>query len=487
MLEENKIVTLGGQLKRGIQHLGYSSSIDTVTEVITDGYFNVYREYITKGDIITFIDTANLKVHTLRIKNIPLNGDVLVEELAVNESEFSLWESTTDYLVSGDNVSELTNNAGYLTSHQDLSSYVPYTGATTDVDLGANDISTIGVVSSTTLDLGSGGDFSNLRQLRIHSATSNAGLRITNDDTGTGMNKGVEISLSGNDGAICLYENADLKFYTNNIVRMTLSNTGGLSVIGNITGGNLSGTNTGDQDLSGYVPYTGATNDVNLGSNDLFVGGNVGIGTTEPTAVLHLKAGTATASTAPLKFTAGTALTTTEAGVVEFHDSRFYITNCDHRRAIDRTSDVALTSVSCVNTTTETTLWTGEICNNDLKVGNIIKIEGYGQISSASASDICTLNIYMGSTLISTIDSPGKSLSDDCWDIQFRATVRSVGETGVLARAVFMEIEDDQNRTCGTTTIDTTADSDITIKAQWNAAKAGNTIGLGMAWLEFKN
>jgi hypothetical protein len=32
---------------------------------------------------------------------------------------------------------------------------------------------------------------------------------------------------------------------------------------------NLSGTNTGDQDLSGYVPYTGATDDVDLGELDL--------------------------------------------------------------------------------------------------------------------------------------------------------------------------------------------------------------------------
>lgn len=33
--------------------------------------------------------------------------------------------------------------------------------------------------------------------------------------------------------------------------------------------GNTSGTNTGDQDLSGLVPYTGATADVDLGNNDL--------------------------------------------------------------------------------------------------------------------------------------------------------------------------------------------------------------------------
>lgn len=53
--------------------------------------------------------------------------------------------------------------------------------------------------------------------------------------------------------------------------------------------------------------------------------GNLGIGTT-PTAYLHLKAGTATASTAPLKFTAGTVNTTPEAGTMEFSNSETGLT-----------------------------------------------------------------------------------------------------------------------------------------------------------------
>ena len=52
--------------------------------------------------------------------------------------------------------------------------------------------------------------------------------------------------------------------------------------------------------------------------------GNVGIGTTSPTAYLHLKAGTTGARTAPLKFTSGTLNTTAEAGAVEFLTDAFY-------------------------------------------------------------------------------------------------------------------------------------------------------------------
>ena len=54
--------------------------------------------------------------------------------------------------------------------------------------------------------------------------------------------------------------------------------------------------------------------------------GNVGIGVTVPTAVLMLKAGTATASTAPLKFTSGINLTTAEAGAMEYNGTNLFFT-----------------------------------------------------------------------------------------------------------------------------------------------------------------
>lgn len=53
----------------------------------------------------------------------------------------------------------------------------------------------------------------------------------------------------------------------------------------------------------------------------------LGIGVGSPTAMLHLKAGTATASTAPLKFNSGTNLTTAEAGAAEFDGVVKYFTN----------------------------------------------------------------------------------------------------------------------------------------------------------------
>lgn len=51
----------------------------------------------------------------------------------------------------------------------------------------------------------------------------------------------------------------------------------------------------------------------------------------EGTAYITLKAGTATASTAPLKFTSGTNLTTAEAGAMEYNNT-FHLTNSDATR-----------------------------------------------------------------------------------------------------------------------------------------------------------
>jgi hypothetical protein len=65
----------------------------------------------------------------------------------------------------------------------------------------------------------------------------------------------------------------------------------------------------------------GTTNVVNVDTTNR----RVGIGTTAPTAYLHLKAGTATASTAPIKLTAGTVNTTPEAGAIEFDGTDYFI------------------------------------------------------------------------------------------------------------------------------------------------------------------
>jgi hypothetical protein len=114
-------------------------------------------------------------------------------------------------------------------------------------------------------------------------------------------------------GAIQYFENGGFE------IRTAPSGTAGAGVVPSIR---FVTSNTGNVGIGGAISdITNMT-----GASVAIINGNVGIGTTSPTAVLHLKAGTATASTAPLKFTSGVLLTTPETGAVEFDGTNYYVT-----------------------------------------------------------------------------------------------------------------------------------------------------------------
>lgn len=60
--------------------------------------------------------------------------------------------------------------------------------------------------------------------------------------------------------------------------------------------------------------------------------GNIGMGTTNPTAIIHMKAGTAISGTGPLKFTDGINTTTPETGLMEFSSSILSFTPASTRK-----------------------------------------------------------------------------------------------------------------------------------------------------------
>lgn len=63
--------------------------------------------------------------------------------------------------------------------------------------------------------------------------------------------------------------------------------------------------------------------------------GRFGIGVTSITGLIHLKAGTATAGTAPIKLTAGVNLTTPENGTLEFDGTNLYFTVGGIRKTVN--------------------------------------------------------------------------------------------------------------------------------------------------------
>lgn len=125
----------------------------------------------------------------------------------------------------------------------------------------------------------------------------------------------------------------------------TTSETNIIKSIDSATGG-IAGVTTFGDDASDTI-VNGNTIKLNIGGTNkatLNNSGNLGIGIT-PTSVLTLKAGSATAGTAPLKLTSGTLNTTAEVGAVEFLTDKYYgtITTGAARKEITM-NDSTLTS-----------------------------------------------------------------------------------------------------------------------------------------------
>ena len=91
----------------------------------------------------------------------------------------------------------------------------------------------------------------------------------------------------------------------------------------------------------GAIIYTGDPVPISFWNNGLRrmtinSSGLVGIGVSNATASLHLVAGTATASTAPLKVNSGTLMSSAEAGAVEYDGTDWYLTDSTPtRRTVD--------------------------------------------------------------------------------------------------------------------------------------------------------
>lgn len=100
----------------------------------------------------------------------------------------------------------------------------------------------------------------------------------------------------------------------------------------------------------GYIAQATQSNQVILGNSSItqtLLSGNVGIGVAVPTASIHIKAGTATAGTAPLKLKAGTSLATPETGAIEYNGTNLFLTRSGTTRE-------SVITANAVNTTTAT-------------------------------------------------------------------------------------------------------------------------------------
>ena len=182
--------------------------------------------------------------------------------------------------------------------------------------------------------------------------TAQSAYIATNVATGAAVWKQIDNTAGGSGDLDTAYTNdADKTMNINNVAGLVFASSSAGNIAFNLQ-------STGDfvlrdngvtfltiDDLGGFDYTLDATDNPSMVINNLGTGsfrindqagdttpfivdqyGNVGIGVAAPSALLNLSAGTLTAGTAPLKFTAGVNLTAPEAGAMEWDGTNLFIT-----------------------------------------------------------------------------------------------------------------------------------------------------------------
>ena len=150
---------------------------------------------------------------------------------------------------------------------------------------------------------------------------------------------------------------------------------------------------------------------VNNGSEKVRIdsSGNLGIGTANPTALLHLAAGSTTS--APLKLTQGSLLSSPQSGTIEYDGTYFYLTDNTNRKIIS-TGSVAgsIDDASNINSTNNITMSpTGSVvvssttASTDSQTGALIVRGGLGIAGHIfSSGTIITSSNIQGASITAT-------------------------------------------------------------------------------------
>ncbi|MFZ2777676.1 MAG: FISUMP domain-containing protein, partial [Candidatus Moraniibacteriota bacterium] len=272
-----------------------------------------------------------------------------------------------------------------------------------------------GILTLGTKAIGSG----TVRDLQIKAGDNDQLYLSSNGNIGIGMNTPTEKLMIAGNIAPSIDNTYDLGSATNrwrdlylgpdsiHLGDQTLSNSSG-SLIWN-------GQNV--------VSSTGAAifSSANINNGALYVDsvtGNVGIGTTSPTAYLNIKAGTATAGTAPLKFTTGTLLSATEGGAMEFDGSHIYFTaaNAGTRYQLDQQSGTSYTATNGLTLNTAAFELGGTLTKNtSIALGGFdLNLSGLGNIGIGTTTASYKLDVR-GTAAAGQINAEaGLCINGDC-------------------------------------------------------------------------
>jgi hypothetical protein len=280
-----------------------------------------------------------------------------------------------------------------------------------------------------------------------------------------------------------------LKSEAREVVRETVS-----EIIDTTTGGGSSGsdaTSIHGESIDETAPIDGDLLHYDSADNQWepsqVLDGSYSIGTgAAATARLHLGAGTAAASTAPLKHTLGVFLTAPESGAEEFDSFRFAATPVSAIRKFKALTSAHITATTTVaNTAVATTLWTGAIPANSVATAQTYGARVMGRYSAANGTDTLTLDVKVGAVTVFTVTTTPGAVTNQPILLDFQFTVRTTGAGGTGWGFLEQEIGTEAKAQTGTATfaLDTTAAMDVTVQATWSAADAGNTISVDQGCL----
>lgn len=259
-------------------------------------------------------------------------------------------------------------------------------------------------IRATAATVASGSVSGNIEFMTTLPGASSSGVRMTLIDSGyLGIGTGAPstaLELAGNSTTdqVIRLNNTDttlavgqqlggLEFYAND------ANANGVGVMAKI-----SGYSNGTTTLFGNLGfYTGADATVLTEKLTILSSGNIGFGQTTPTAVLHLKAGTATANTAPVKLTSGTILTVAEAGVHEYNGNH-YLSNATLRFPVGGQLFQSFADVTVGGA--ETDIISNTTAANTFNVNGDKVLASYGGNFVTVGTESTQLKVYFAGTAI---------------------------------------------------------------------------------------
>ena len=290
--------------------------------------------------------------------------------------------------VTGGITGSLQGTASYAT--QALSaSYAPSAvGATFPFTGSAIITGSLGVIGNTTMT----GSFGVSGSVRLN---GNAGVTIVGNTTVTGsLIVSSSIGVTGSLNVIRTTVGSSGIFENNSY------NLGGGPPILVKDGLNSLGLGYGSATAYFYTPAAGLYIHGYGSYGTFFETGNVvipnklqvGSSNTTTGAKIHIAAGTATALTAPIKLTAGTNLTTPEAGAVEFDGNSLFFTTGSTRSTV-------LTSISPASITGNL------VVTGSLLVSGSVKLNGNAGVNITGNTQITGSLLLSGSSLVAGYNS----------------------------------------------------------------------------------